>query len=46
MAASLIFLPKSVRFIAAQDKDKPVKPLTFELPDLPDDFFEKEAAHA
>lgn len=38
--------PEVVAFIAAQDNDKPVNPLTFELPDLPDDFFEMEVSHA
>lgn len=40
-------LPDEVMtFIAAQDNNKPVSPMTFELPDLPDDFFQKECSHA
>lgn len=33
-------------FIKLQDGEKTVKPLTFELPDLPDNFFEMEHSHA
>ena len=43
----LFDLPPPVeQFIIDQDNNRPVQPLTFEIADLPDDFFEKETSHA